>query len=103
MNVIIAFATFFSIIFHLEILAAPTRYNRLISKADTLADVIRIGTNRQLLADDYIIAHVAGNARKRLHNPVPEEVVIEHDAPWEGSYCNNHSIFRDGSIFRMYY
>lgn len=64
---------------------------------------VNIGGYRQLLVDDYIIASLQGKASKRLHQPVAKEVVIEHGAPWEGSYCNNHSIFKDGDLYRMYY
>ena len=43
------------------------------------------------------------NAQLRLHHPVPREVVLKHDEPWEGSGCGYHTVFRDGDRFRMYY
>lgn len=76
----------------------------LVSGIDLLAQQpILIGGYRQLFVDDYIIESMEGRASKRLHQPVAREVVIEHGAPWEGSYCNNHSIFKDGDLYRMYY
>ncbi len=38
-----------------------------------------------------------------MHHPQPQELAIEHDAPWEGSGCGYHSVFRDGDRYRMYY
>lgn len=70
---------------------------------DTTINPIHIGEYRQLFVDDFLIEKISGKAKKRLHEPVAKEVVIEHGAPWEGSYCNNHSIFKDGDIYRMYY
>ena len=29
--------------------------------------------------------------------------MLIHDAPWEGSGCGYHIVFRDGARFRMYY
>jgi hypothetical protein len=34
---------------------------------------------------------------------VPREVVLEHEAPWEGSGCGYPTVFRDGEVVRMYY
>jgi hypothetical protein len=65
--------------------------------------VQKIGTRLELFVDDFIIQKLSGKAELRLHNPVPQEVAILHDAPWEGSNCHYHSIFKDGNIFRMYY
>jgi len=65
--------------------------------------VTEIGDRRELFVDDTLIESVSGGARLRLHHPVPQEIVIEHDAPWEGSGSSYHSIFQDGDLYRMYY
>ena len=39
----------------------------------------------------------------RLNKPVPREVALVHDAPWEGNTCCYHTVFRDGDVIRMYY
>jgi hypothetical protein len=44
-----------------------------------------------------------GKLELRLHRPIPREVAIVHDQPWEGNNCHYHTIFRDGDICRMYY
>jgi hypothetical protein len=64
--------------------------------------VIELGTRRELFVDDFLIDRCDG-LELRLQAPVPREVVLEHDAPWEGSGCGYYTIFRDGEIIRMYY
>jgi len=66
------------------------------------AGTIDIGSRRELFVDDFLIDRRVG-AELRLHHPTPREIVMVHDAPWEGSGCGYHVIFRDGDRFRMYY
>lgn len=61
-----------------------------------------IGSRRELFVDDYLIERL-DNARRVLHHPTPRGIVLKHDAPWEGSGCGYHSVFRDGPLYRMYY
>ncbi|MDR3402567.1 MAG: hypothetical protein P4L99_08715 [Chthoniobacter sp.] len=62
-----------------------------------------IGSQRELFVDDTLIERVTGSAELRLHHPEPREIALVHDAPWEGSGCVYHSVFRDGDRYRMYY
>jgi len=39
----------------------------------------------------------------RLQKPVPRDVAIDHDVPWEGNTCAYHTVFQDGRLFRAYY
>ena len=71
-----------------------------VSAAD---DVIPIGTRRELFVDDVLVDHLVGDARLRLRQPTPREVVLIHDAPWEGNASAYHSVFKDGDRYRMYY
>ena len=64
---------------------------------------IDIGSRLELMVDDYLIARLSGDAMLRLNRPVPQEVVLVMDKPWEGNACGHHTIFRDGGIYRMYY
>jgi hypothetical protein len=64
---------------------------------------VYIGSRLELFTDDYIIDEIRGEAEFRLHHPVPKEIVIVHDQPWEGSGSGYHSIFHDGEKYRMYY
>ncbi len=67
------------------------------------ADPVDIGSRRELLVDDYLFEDMKGEAELRLHHPVPREVVLVHDAPWEGSGTGYHTVFADGDRYRMYY
>ncbi|MFA7003148.1 MAG: hypothetical protein WC429_03845, partial [Verrucomicrobiia bacterium] len=44
-----------------------------------------IGSRRELFVDDALVEKLTGKAELRLHHPVPQEIAIVHDAPWEGS------------------
>ena len=64
---------------------------------------LNIGTDRQLFVDEYLIAEKKG-ADRRLHSPVPQEVAIAVDHPWEA--CNIiscASVIHDGDRYRMWY
>jgi hypothetical protein len=65
-------------------------------------EAVDIGSRRELFIDAYLIDKIQG-ARQRLHHPVPREIAIVHDAPWEGTGSGYHSIFHDGEKYRMYY
>ncbi len=67
------------------------------------ADAIDIGSQRELFVDDYLIERLTGKGELRLQHPVPQEIVLEHNAPWEGNATGYHSIFKDGDRYRMYY
>jgi hypothetical protein len=64
---------------------------------------IHVGSRRELFVDDHLVDRLLGKAELRLHHPTPREVVLVHDAPWEGNATAYHSIFRDGDRYRMYY
>jgi len=74
--------------------------SRVVAHAEEVRD---IGGRLELMVDDFLIEQTSGEARRVLHHPVPHEVVLVHDQPWEGSGCGYHSIFRDGERYRMYY
>jgi hypothetical protein len=68
--------------------------------AEPVAD---IGSRRELFVDDFLIERISGAAELRLQQPVPRELVLVHDEPWEGAGSGYHSVFQDGSLYRMYY
>lgn len=68
-----------------------------------IKEAVNIGSHLELFIDDYIIQSLSGEAELRLHHPVPAELAIVHDRPWEGSGSSFHSVFKDGNIYRMYY
>jgi hypothetical protein len=67
------------------------------------AEPIDVGSRRELFVDDHIVERLGGEARKTLHHPIPREVALVHDEPWEGTGSGYHSVFRDGDLYRMYY
>ena len=86
------------------LLLAPIAINAADKAAQPASQSVRnIGSRRELFVDDDLIERLEGKAELRLHHPVPQEVVIEHDAPWEGSGCVYHNVFKDGDLYRMYY
>ncbi len=60
-----------------------------------------IGDRLELMVDDYLIERAT--TETRLHHPVPQEVALEQNAPWEGTGSGYHSVFQDGDLYRMYY
>lgn len=77
--------------------AVPTNVQPANSKKP-----IDIGSRLELFVDDYLINKIS-RVNQRLHPPKPQEIVIEHDEPWEGGNCKYHSIFKDDGVYRMYY
>lgn len=65
--------------------------------------VIDIGSRLELFVDDYLIESLKNGANLRLHSPTPKEIVLVHDAPWEGNGSGYHSVFKDGDKYKMYY
>jgi len=66
------------------------------------ADVVELGARRELFVDDYLIERLQG-VELRLQKPVPCNVAIDHDVPWEGNASAYHTLFQDGKLFRAYY
>lgn len=66
-------------------------------------EIIDIGGRRELFVDDLVISRIMGGSLQ-LHHPVPQEVTLVHDLPWEGNNSALYrSVFKDGPSFRMYY
>ena len=81
-------------------IAAAIGAGRWAAVADD--NVIHIGSRRELFVDRHLIEKMNG-AELRLHHPVPREVAIVHDQPWEGNGCAYMTVFQDGQRYRMYY
>jgi len=75
----------------------------IFTSALTPAAPVDIGNRRELFVDHFLIDSMDGGTALKLHHPCPREIVLTHDAPWEGSGCGYHSIFKDGDKYRMYY
>ena len=72
------------------------------------AEPVDIGSDRELFVDDHVIDKIEGDARLELQRPVPQELALVTDEPWEGNTCAYYTVFRDTNpsgedIYRMYY
>ena len=63
---------------------------------------LEIGDRLNLFVDDYLIER-SDSVHLELHKPIAREVVLVHDAPWEGNTCAYHVVDRDGDLYRMWY
>lgn len=66
-------------------------------------EAVEIGDRLELFVDDFLVDSMTGDAERRLHHPVPREVVLTLDQPWEGATSAYFVVFPDGDRFRMYY
>ncbi len=57
----------------------------------------------ELMVDDHLVADLSGGARLTMHHPCPAGVVLTHDRPWENAGSAYATVFRDGSIVRLYH
>jgi hypothetical protein len=69
----------------------------------TAGEPVELGSRRELFVDSFLIDRLTGSSRLHLHKPVPREVVLVADQPWEGNTCAYFTIFQDGDRYRMYY
>ena len=67
------------------------------------ADVIDIGSRRELFADNFLIGKLTGDTRQVLHQPEPKEVALVTGKPWEGNVSAYFTFLQDGDEFRAYY
>jgi lysophospholipase L1-like esterase len=61
-----------------------------------------VGSRLELFVDGALIDNLRG-AQLVLHHPVAREVVLTHDRAWEEGGSDYHTVFADGSLYRMYY
>ena len=66
-------------------------------------EAIDLGSRLELFVDSYLIDHLSGDARQQLHRPVPREIAVVMDQPWEGNAVNYVTAFQDGDRYRLYY
>lgn len=65
-------------------------------------DAIDIGHRLEPFVDQHLLESTS-NVTHRLHQPVPGEVVLTFDKPWEGRYCGYVTVIADGDQYRLYY
>ena len=70
--------------------------------SDAPGSVCEIGSRLELFVDDYLIGELRG-ARLQMGRPVPGEVSLRYDRPWEGPISGYPTVLRDGDVYRLYY
>ena len=65
-------------------------------------EATNIGSRLELFVDDWLIDHRSGLSLK-MHPPVPREVVLEFNRPWEGPLSLPANVLEDGGRFKMWY
>ena len=67
------------------------------------AEPIQIGARRELFVDRYLVDTLT-NTTLQLHRPVPAEVVLRRELPWEGRLAFGYvTVLKDGDRYRTYY
>ena len=61
-----------------------------------------IGSRRELFVDRFLIDRLDG-VRHQLHHPIPAEVAVQSDRPWEKRLHNGISVIKDQTRFLLYY
>lgn len=62
-----------------------------------------IGSRRELFVDDFLIDGQSGVIERRLQHPVPQEIALKLDKPWEGETSAYFAMVQDGERVLMYY
>ena len=74
----------------------------VFSAGAAAAEVRDIGSRLELFVDDWLIDRMDG-AELKLNHPIPRELSIVFDKPWEGNTCGYVTVFEDDGKFCMYY
>ncbi len=68
------------------------------------APAVDVRGRTELLVDHHLVEGKPLGASLRQHAPVPREVILEMDRPWEGPGSGVFStVFHDGERYRLYY
>lgn len=62
-----------------------------------------IADRRELFVDTHLVDGLTGHVHQHLHEPIDRGIVLDHDAPWEGTTSGYNTTLRDGDQIRMYY
>jgi hypothetical protein len=94
----------FLVAFVLVTTVCPTATQIAVGEeAGPAESTIDIGNRLELFVDDHLIATRQGDVDRYLCRPLPREVVLVTDAPWEGNTSGYFTLFRDGDLYRMIY
>ena len=58
------------------------------------SEPIDIGSRRELFVDHALIERLDGRAELKLHHPMPREIAMTFDKPWEGNASGYPTVFQ---------
>lgn len=64
---------------------------------------VDIGSRLELFIDDFMLDDISAGAERRLHHPIPREIVFESNKPWDGATSGYHSVIETDGKIRMYF
>jgi hypothetical protein len=67
-----------------------------------LEQVRNIGSRLELFVDNWLLDRMDG-VSLRMHHPVPREIALEFDRPWEGDASFDPVVMKDGDRYRLWY
>jgi len=62
----------------------------------------KLDSRIELFVDNWLIAQMSGVSLK-MHSPVPREIALEFNRPWEGPYSYDPVVMKDGDRYRLWY
>ncbi len=62
-----------------------------------------IGDRLELFVDDFLVDAMTPGIERRLHHPIPREIVMELTEPWEGETCAYMALVVEEEKTRLYY
>ena len=67
-----------------------------------MGELRNINSRLELFVDDWLIEEMNG-VSLQMHNPIPQEVVLEFNQPWEGSISYDPVVMKEGDRYRLWY
>ena len=86
----------------LALTVASLVFSAPLAEQPASQEPLDIGSRLELFVDDSLIESMTG-VRLKLHEPASAGKALVFDKPWEGVTCDYVSIFKDDSLYRMYY
>lgn len=84
------------------LLAIPCMATYAVEQGAVNQGVLDIGDRLEPFVDNHLVEST-DDVTLQLHHPVPREIALTFDKPWEGRYCGYVTVLEDGKGYRLYY
>lgn len=74
----------------------------LVATWTSAAEVIDLGSRREMFVDKFLIEKMNG-AQLKMHEPHREGIALKFDKPWEGGWSCYVTVIKEGEKYRMFY